>query len=119
MLMIIFYTLVCLLAAYGALSLIISVFNSIRQKTYPECSRVKLALMVKNREDEIEGIIRNIFIGDYLKKVMSDGKLIVLDMGSTDETPEILAKLKKYYEYMDIVSITNKEDIFTYFETDE
>lgn len=103
---------VCILAVFGAISLIIAVVNSVCQRTQGDNPNVRLVLVVKDQGDMIEGIIRNIFTGDFLSKVMSKKKLIVFDMGSTDDTVNILIKLKKSYEYMDILGIEDKEKLF-------
>ena len=108
--------LICLLASYGALSLIIGVANSIYGRTKGRDSKIRLVLVIKNQAEAIEGIIRNIFNGDVLGKAMSDGCLMVVDMGSTDETMSILMKLRDDYECIDIFKQDEKEKIFESFE---
>ncbi|MCX8129894.1 MAG: hypothetical protein N3I35_07340 [Clostridia bacterium] len=108
-----------LLAAYGLIYLTISVINSIRQRLGSESTRVKMVLLIKNQERTIEGIIRNIFTGDVLRKVMSNEKLIVLDMGSSDSTVDILRKLKDDYGFFDIIGENEKFMLFSKFNSDE
>jgi hypothetical protein len=116
MLKVTLYIFIYSLAVYGVLSLAISVFDSIRQRIGNENSRVRLILIIKNQENTIEGIIRNIFRGDFLRRVMSGGKLIVLDMDSTDKTFDILIKLKDDYGCFHVLKGNEKENIFTNFD---
>lgn len=113
---IILQILVYLLAVYGALALSFIVFNSISQRTKPERFKLKLVLLVKDREDSIEWVVRNVFSGSTLRKTMSENKFTVLDMGSTDETWKILNKLKGDYEQMELLNIGEKEKIFEGFD---
>ena len=119
MLTITFDVLICLLAAYGALSLAISIFNTACQRFISENTSMKIILMVKNQAETIEGVVRDIFTGDFSRKVMSGNKLTVVDMGSMDETVEILRKLKDDYEYLEVVTSEEKDKIFTYFDSVE
>lgn len=114
---IILQILVYLLAVYGALALSFIVISSIIKRTKHDNSRLKLVLLVKDREESIEGVVRNVFSGNMLRKTMSDNKFTVLDMGSTDETWKILNKLKCDYEQMELLNIGEKEKIFEGFDT--
>jgi hypothetical protein len=108
-----------LLAIYGFIYLTISVVNSIRQRLCSESSRVKMVLMIKNQERNIEGIIRNIYTGDILRKVMSSEKLYILDMGSDDNTVKILRKLKENYGFFEMLDENEKDKVFTALEDNE
>jgi hypothetical protein len=108
-----------LLAIYGFIYLTISVVNSIRQRLCSESSRVKMVLMIKNQERTIEGIIRNIYTGDILRKVMSSEKLYILDMGSDDNTVKILRKLKENYGFFEMLDENEKDKVFTALEDNE
>lgn len=109
---IIYDVLIYLLAVYGALTLIFSIASSVYYRTKTENRNVKLVLVVKNKQDIIEYFVGCIFKGSILKKVIPGGKLTVLDMGSSDETRGILDKLKRDYEYIDIIKEEEKEKIF-------
>ena len=104
-----------LLAVYGAFTLIITICNSIRQRLDNDNCNVKVVLIVKNQEETIEGIIRNLFSADILRKAMTTEKLTVVDMGSSDKTPTILGKLKKDYESFEILEEDEKGRIFSCF----
>ncbi|MCR4435147.1 MAG: hypothetical protein QHH06_07165 [Clostridiales bacterium] len=114
---IIYEVFIYLLAVYGALTLIISVFSSIYRRSKPENGNVKLVLAVKNQQETVEGMVRSIFKSDLLHRLVPDNTLTVLDMGSTDETLKILSTLKKEYEYIDIIKQEEKERVFNGFET--
>ena len=101
---------------YGILSLIISAVNSIRQRGKIGNPRIKLVLIMKNQEDTVEGIVRNILSGNFSRGTMPEVRLTVVDLGSTDKTYDILVKLKRDYEYMDVLSNDERERIFTYFD---
>ena len=77
-----------------------------------------MVLIVKNQEEVIEGIIRNLSSADILRKAMTTEKLTILDMSSSDKTLEILNKLKSDYEYFDILEEDEKESIFAGFEVE-
>ncbi|MCX7841758.1 MAG: hypothetical protein N2489_01620 [Clostridia bacterium] len=104
-----------LLAGYGAAALLMAIITSIRRRVCTENANVKLIVMVKNGEEVIEGIVRNIFLGDFLRKIMVCGKLTVLDMGSEDSTLEILKRLEKEYGDMEVLEKNQKNEVFTYF----
>jgi len=105
-----------LLAAYGAIVLVITVAGSVRQRMNCENTNARLVLMVKNGEEIIEGVIRSVFLEEFLRKIMVAEKLTVLDMGSTDKTMEILQNLKDEYIELEVLDEGRKESVFTYFE---
>jgi len=115
MLKIVFDFLFYTLAIYGALSLIISFVGLAGQKEVDGKHKVRMILMVKNAEEVIEGIVRNVFLGGILRKLMCNGRLTVMDMGSSDRTADILNKLKHEYGYIDILDESEKEKVFNVF----
>jgi len=109
---------VLLLAVYGAVAIAASIINAVRCRFSSDDQGVKLVLMVKDQQETIEGIVRCVFSGDFLRKTLPNGKFIILDMGSDDETPEILKRLKDIYEYLEVLGINEKEKIFAGFDID-
>jgi glycosyltransferase involved in cell wall biosynthesis len=87
----------------------VNFFSSLKKK------RKKLVLIVKDQEETIEGSVRRIVSSDILKKASLDSELIILDMGSTDKTLEVLEKLKNDLECVNIVTNSEKESIFGVF----
>ncbi|MGI6776729.1 MAG: glycosyltransferase [Acetivibrionales bacterium] len=100
------------LAIYGVFTLIMGLKGLITQKIDIEDYKTKLVIMVKDQEETIEGIIRTIFMESFLRKVLSNDKLIVIDMGSKDKTREILEKLKREYEYIEVLNENQKDRVF-------
>lgn len=117
MLQIIFEVMVCVLAAYGFITLIHEILLSIKhQNRGYRNSRVKLVLIVKNQGEAIEGVLRNVLPRDFIRKLMPGGKLIVLDMDSNDDTMDILRRLERDYECLEVLRKSEKELLFKYFE---
>jgi hypothetical protein len=108
--------LVCLLAAYGAVSLAAGLPRHLLASGRRVCGNIKLVLLVQNQEHVIEGIVRSIFAGGLMDKALCNAKLIVVDMSSTDETPEILERLRNYYGSMDFMKAEKKDCIFDGFD---
>lgn len=104
------------LAVYGALSLVIGFVSHLQQRGGIDSFKTRLVLLVKDQEDTIEGIVRTVFMEHILRKVMSKDKLIVVDMGSKDETLAILNKLKEEYKYIEVYTNDQKEKIFETYE---
>ncbi|HEX3027940.1 MAG TPA: hypothetical protein VHT34_01225 [Clostridia bacterium] len=86
-----------LLAIYGAFALISSITYSIRLRTTNSNTDVKLVLMVRNQENTIEGAVRDIFSKHIVEDITPGEKLAIIDMGSTDQTPDMLEKLEDDY----------------------
>ena len=88
MLEIIFYGLVWCFAVYGILVMIQEI---IRNNTYKKVEEnIKLILTVKDAEDGIENYIREIMMGKNFYN-----NLVVIDMGSSDDTMCILKNMEK------------------------
>ncbi|WP_010681203.1 hypothetical protein [Acetivibrio cellulolyticus] len=115
----IFEIVMCIFAAYGFVMLVHGLMMSIKHKMKYKNSMVKLVLIVKNQGDVIEGVLRNILPRDFIRKLMPGGRLIVLDMGSKDDTMDILRKLEKDYECLQVLKKSEKETLFKYFEETE
>ena len=116
MLRIVFEIILCIFATYGFISLTHELVPSIRQKSHYKNSMVKLVLVVKNQGEVIEGVLRNLVSRDFIRKLMPGGRLIILDMGSKDDTLDILRKLEKDYECLEVLKRSEKDNIFTHFE---
>lgn len=71
-----------------------------------------LVLVVKDQEDAVEGIVRTIMEREGLTRIIPGGRLKVVDLGSRDQTVDILERLKDEYEIIDIVGENEKEKIF-------
>ena len=102
---VIFYFLACLLAVYGAYSLVCVLFEAIRAGSLPGSRNVKVVVAVRDAEEQIENIVRNAVKDSVAAKLMSEGNITFIDMGSKDDTYLMLQKLQKEYEMIDVVSV--------------
>lgn len=115
MLRMVFECLVCIFAAYG---LIAFLYEALFTGRHVKCtgSMIKTVLIVKNQAEIIEGVLRNILRRDSIRKLMPGGRLIVLDMGSKDDTMEILKRLERDYECIQVLKGSEGNSIFKCFE---
>ena len=111
----IFQFITYVLAIYGLINLVVNLSDLFYKKSYSKDIKIKAVLFVKNCEDVIEGVIRNIFFGDFLRKVMSNGNLTIVDMGSKDKTLDILERMKQDYDTLDVLKECEKEKVFNFF----
>jgi hypothetical protein len=116
MLQVLLDILIYTLAAFGIIVLMVGVLKNIFNRFKVDNPKIRLVLVVKDQEDHIEGVIKSIFTKDILFGTMPGNRLVVLDMGSKDETLTILEKLKKDFEYIDILRVEEKEKIFSIIE---
>ena len=85
-------------AVYGVLQIISkSVFGFNQEKT--EAIFVHRVIGVSDCQETIEGMIRSVAWEDMREEV------IVIDMGSKDETSEILKRLKEYYDFLNVMTM--------------
>ena len=107
---------VYLLAVYGAIALIISIIESISKNIKEGISGMRLILQVKNQQEYIEGVVRNLCSGNVLGKVVPVKTITVLDMGSSDDTLKILKLLNRDFNCLEIIERDEKEKIFEGFD---
>ena len=77
------------LAIYGAITLVWQSVQRLRRNQHPH--PVKLILIVQNAEREIEGVIRTLLIKGSMGT--RDHGILILDLGSTDDTEKIVQAL--------------------------
>lgn len=112
----IFEFIMVILATYGLITVIYDLILTIKNKSKYKNSMIKLVLIVKNQGDTIEGVLRNVLPRNFIRKLMPGGKLTILDMGSKDDTLEILQKLEIDYPCLEVLKQSEKEAIFNSFE---
>lgn len=105
-----------LLAAYGALVLILGAIDLIRTKMAASRPKVRVVLLVQNAQDQIEFIVRNVVMKDFASRAYSDKKVVFIDMDSTDETVVLLKKLQQCYPAIEVLQYQDKEVIFSDFQ---
>ena len=88
-----FYCVITGFSIIGWYILIREVINSYLFKNYKIDDDIKLQIIVKNKEDNIEFLARKIM---YIQNKLGDFKTIeIIDNKSNDDTYKILEKLKK------------------------
>jgi hypothetical protein len=96
--------------------LLIILFINIRVSTslILQSDKCKMVLFVRDQEEKIEGIIRELYSSKIYKLIGELEKIIVVDMGSSDDTIKILRKMENSYSRLYIMdkeqfikSITN------------
>jgi hypothetical protein len=107
--------LACLLAVYGAFTLISCVIGAIRSRSSAGLSKVRVVVVVKDVEEQIENIVRNAVKGDLATRLMSGGSLTFVDMDSHDGTLLLLQKLKRDYANIDVLEMEKRNMAFSDF----
>ncbi len=106
MLKIVYEFLFYIFAIYGFIFLVAGIYNRIKiRKTNTE--GIQMILTVENKQDTVEGLIRSIFLNGILDKLLLK-KLTVIDMASSDDTPDILKRLEEEYPRLDVIKHTKK-----------
>jgi len=99
-----------ILAIYGLIEISINIFNGIAMVNN-NIKDMYILIAVKNQEDTIEGIVRSIvFKNIYYKNEDMFNNILIADMGSTDDTINILRKLSKEYSFLKIVDCKESQE---------
>lgn len=106
---------VWLLAAYGLLALLLDAAGLIHCRISGNRPRVRVVLLVRDTEEHIEYIIRNVVKKDFTSRVLSDKKMVIVDMNSTDHTYQMLEKLQKDFSNIEALTFDERELIFNDF----
>lgn len=107
-----FLCIVCILAAYGLLSLASGLAESIRCRISGVRPEVRVVILVQNAEEQIEYIVRNAVKKDIQSKMLSDKKVIFVDVNSNDKTYELLEKLHKSFSSIEVLPYHEGERIY-------
>lgn len=112
MLIILFEYAVCLLAIYGLFAIIRGLAGKLRCRAAGKRPAVRLILLVKDAEEQIEYIIRNTACKGLNAAVLSDRKIAVIDMGSADNTRALLEKLEEDFQNIDVYKFEDRLKAF-------
>ena len=129
MLYILFEIVVCLLAIYGLVMLSCKIALHIIGRSpgkLPEpavnCVNcppvhhgVRIVLLVRDAEEQIEYIVRTAVKNDFASRVMSDNSLVIIDMDSSDNTYLLLEKLQKDFSNIEAFRFKDRELVFNDF----
>lgn len=98
------------LALYGLIEIIKTIcyaqaFSKIKT------NGIYFIIAVKNQEEQIEGFMRSILFRILYGKEDNVNEIIVADLGSTDNTKEILEKLQQDYEFINLIDWKTCKDL--------
>ena len=114
-----------IMSIYGIMSLISYLMRKLWFKMFdlPQEGGIRTVLVVKDQEETIEGIIKSYYISRALENKKNgqsscyqgknhDEGIIVVDMGSTDKTLDILQRLQSMYGSLEVLSVEEKDKVF-------
>lgn len=111
MLKIIMYSLICIAALYGlfhAAGVFLRHIPALPETYLGSIKAPYTVLTVKNQADSIEAAVRSAVWHMLARnRTRTVGDLIVIDLGSTDDTPAILHQLEHEYEFVHPMSRDN------------
>ena len=98
------------LAIYGLFEII---KNIIYISTYTKFKSdgIYVIIAVKNQEEKIEGFMRSILFRVLYGKEENINDIIISDLGSTDNTKEILEKLQEDYKFINLLDWKTCKDL--------
>lgn len=102
----IFNAVIWFCAIFGVIQLAKYIYESICQYLFKE-EEPLIIITVKNQQESIEGILRSVVWKSLNnKRGRQVPNILVVDLGSTDETYNILEKLSKEYQF---IAVTDKQ----------
>ena len=116
---IVFKTVITFFVVYALLDIIVRVTELLFNKDNDTEESTFIVVKVLNQEKNLEYIIRSIIWKNLT--AAKGGKLptvLIVDMGSTDETPEIASRLARDYPFIHCTDIDDYERIKDTFGTD-
>ena len=113
MLLLILQAFVWFFVCFGIIQMVKLIINAYKRSVINE--NYLIVVKVINKEDSIEGILRSI-VWDHLKQGSCPPPILVVDMGSTDDTVAILKRLASEYNF---IHITDKDGYQDYFQGDK
>ena len=99
----VFNVCVCTLALYGLIEIIKNIYYIITY-TNLKSDGIYLIVAVKNQEKQIEGFIRSVIFRMIYGKEEFIKQIMVADLGSKDETKEIIDKIGRDYCQIKVVN---------------
>ena len=116
MLLDIIKSLICILAVYGVIALILGISESICCRMPGPRPKVRAVLLVQDAQEQIEYIVRYAVKKEYAPRIMSDKKLIIVDMNSEDNTYALLEKLQKNFPSIEVLKRSDADNILKEFD---
>lgn len=103
----------CVFAVCGLISIISKWVNWIINTAEKDVGDIYLIMTVKNRQEDIEGIVRTLAWKIISRKNDITKELVIIDTGSEDDTLKILSRLEKEYEFLHIMTKESYIDMLT------
>ena len=97
-------------AIYGLIEIIKTIYY-VFTYTKLESDGIYFIIAVKNEEEKIEGLLRSILFRILYGKEEYIKNVIVTDLGSTDNTKEIIEKLSKDYNNINLLDWKTCKDL--------
>ncbi|MDR1392006.1 MAG: hypothetical protein LBJ09_02290 [Clostridiales bacterium] len=92
-------------------------FFLIKEKNFLSLNEdIHIVLTTKNQQDKIEGTVRDIIwnLKNYNFKILEFfSDIIVVDLGSNDETLGVLKKLSQEYEFIRVMNVEKYISLFS------
>lgn len=97
-------------ALYGFIEILKTIYYSLIYSKI-KTNGIYFIIAVKNQEKQIEGFMRSILFRLLYGKEENVQDVIISDLGSSDGTKEILEKLKKDYDFLNILDWKTCKDL--------
>jgi len=104
-----------ILAVYGLIILVFGAAQHIRCRIKGNRPLVRVVIFVRNAEEQIEYIVRTAVKKEYAALALSDRKLAVVDMDSTDNTFLLLERLQRSFPSIEIMKADNVGELLSEF----
>lgn len=106
---------ICILAVYGLLTLVLNLSESISCRFTGHRPKVRAVLLVQDAEEQIEYIVRYAVKKEYAARVFSDMRLVIIDMDSADNTYVLLEKLQQNFPSIQVLKMSGLDSVFNDF----
>lgn len=98
---------ICAFALYGVFIFAQRASECFREAAPANALKESIVMFVGNQEDSVEGIVRSAAWNEKSQNGGDCRDIVVVDLGSEDETFEILMRLQNEYEFVHAVSREN------------
>lgn len=102
-------------AIFGMLLFLLRVYHSIRHAKVVDKGKLSIIISAKDQQDMIEGIVRGFVLGaelDCKEDLLLN--IVLVDVGSNDETADIMERLGKEYGFIKFLEL---DELSTYLES--
>jgi len=114
MLDVILQSVICFLAVYGLIQMGFNIYDAFMDMRHDKQKNMYIIITVKNQQDTIERIVRYLVwknLNNEYGGILPN--ILIVDMGSTDDTPEILSRLHREYNF---IQVTDRQNYIKFME---